>query len=176
MYFFKMDTSWGDILILYGPGGVQAVKFLGNGLQPEDFKIELQRRMEKPWPDLRRKLEKYFKGEEKVEFNQFPVSLEGYSPFTVKVLEYIRQVPYGRVCSYQSIAQALGFKNAARPVGRSLGSNPVPVIIPCHRVIKKDGCLGGFSWGLDFKLNLLRLEGVTFTKLGRVSDEIFICR
>ncbi len=74
--------------------------------------------------------------------------------------------------------QKIGFSSvASRSLGKALGKNPLPVIIPCHRIVKKDGSAGGFSLGTDRKINLLELEGVKISNLkGRISDEIFICR
>ncbi len=88
------------------------------------------------------------------------VDLEGLQPFTRRVLEETRKIPYGRVASYRSIAVRLGVPQAARAVGQALGRNPIPLVIPCHRVIRSDGSLGGFGMGLDVKTKLLSIEGV----------------
>ncbi len=89
-----------------------------------------------------------------------PVDLSGLKAFTRRVLEETMKIPYGRVATYRSIALRLGAPQAARAVGQALGRNPIPLVIPCHRVIKSDGSLGGFGLGLDIKTKLLSIEGV----------------
>lgn len=105
---------------------------------------------------LKKDLRDYFSGE-KVEFN-YEVCLN-VSDFVISVLEEVRKIPYGKVVTYGEIAKKL--KTSPRAVGRALKLNPTPIIIPCHRVIAKNG-LGGFSSGLDVKRELLKLEGVKF--------------
>ena len=73
----------------------------------------------------------------------------------------VRTIPYGETRSYGWVASHLGLPKAARAVGQALGRNPLPIIIPCHRVISSDGGLGGFGGGLGLKESLLRLERAT---------------
>ncbi len=176
MYYFKMFTLWGDILILYGPRGLQSLKFLQRDTGYEDVSVLVMGRIERIWPELSHALQHYFKGKRGVDFNHFPSDLKEYPPFTARVLDYIRRIPYGRVYSYSSVARAMGCSQGSRAVGRALGRNQLPVIIPCHRVVSQDGCLGGYSGGLVKKAGLLYLEGVKFNELGRIKDEIFISR
>ena len=89
-----------------------------------------------------------------------PVDLSGVSGFTKTVLECVRSVPYGTTVSYGQLAAATGRFRASRAVGNGLGKNPVPVIIPCHRVIRADGKPGGYSSGSGCKKRLLKIEGV----------------
>jgi methylated-DNA-[protein]-cysteine S-methyltransferase len=103
-------------------------------------------------------LKRYVRGEE-VEFT-LPVDLSALKPFTARVLTEIRRIPYGRTASYGAVARDLGYAGAARAVGQALKRNPIPLVIPCHRVIREDGSLGGFSMGLDMKIRLLLLEGI----------------
>lgn len=88
-----------------------------------------------------------------------PVDLSAGTPFQRKVWKAIRRIPYGRVRSYQWVATKVGGKQYARAVGMALGSNPVPIVVPCHRIIAHDGSLGGFGCGLPMKRRLLKLEG-----------------
>ncbi len=88
-----------------------------------------------------------------------PVDLSEGTPFQRKVWNAIRRIPYGRVRSYQWVATKVGGKQYARAVGMALGANPVPIIVPCHRIIAQDGSLGGFGCGLPMKRRLLKLEG-----------------
>jgi methylated-DNA-[protein]-cysteine S-methyltransferase len=108
-------------------------------------------------------LRRYLQGEP-VELD-FPVDLEGLGRFTVKVLEETRRVPYGKTASFGSIARRIGYTGAARAVGQALHRNPIPLVIPCHRIIKGDGSLGGFGMGLDLKAGLLAREGVSVADL-----------
>ncbi len=93
-----------------------------------------------------------------------PVDWSVGTPFQRKVWKAITRIPYGRVRSYQWVALRVGGKQYARAVGMALGANPVPIVVPCHRIIAYDGSLGGFSCGLPMKRRLLSLEG-TLTQL-----------
>jgi O-6-methylguanine DNA methyltransferase len=87
-----------------------------------------------------------------------PLDLRG-TPFQVAVWERVRDVGYGETRSYAQIAAALGRPQAVRAVGAANGANPVPIVVPCHRVIGRDGRLVGYGGGLDLKRQLLELEG-----------------
>ncbi len=87
-----------------------------------------------------------------------PVDISRVSDFTKLVLQQSKKIPYGRTLSYKQLASALGRPNASRAVGSSLGKNPVPIIIPCHRIIKTDGSPGGYSSGAAMKKKLLGIE------------------
>jgi O-6-methylguanine DNA methyltransferase len=91
-----------------------------------------------------------------------PLDWGDHSPFQMKVWEVLRGIPYGRVRSYGWVARKIGKPRAARAVGAACGANPVPLLVPCHRVVAGDGSLGGFSGGLPNKKRLLKLEGVSF--------------
>jgi O-6-methylguanine DNA methyltransferase len=95
----------------------------------------------------------------------FPLDLSCGSPFQRRVWQMTRRIPYGRVRSYKWVATRVGGRHYARAVGLALGANPVPLIVPCHRVVAHDGSLGGFSGGLRVKRHLLELEG-TLPQLG----------
>ncbi len=109
-------------------------------------------------------LQRYFKGEE----TSFDVQID-LSATTIwqrKVLETCRQVPFGKTITYGDLAAKSGSPRAARAVGRALAINPVPVIIPCHRVVAADGELGGYSGGIHIKMMLLKLERANFESRG----------
>ena len=95
----------------------------------------------------------------------FAVDLSEGTTFQRKVWRTILRIPYGRVRSYKWVAVRVGGPRHARAVGLALGANPVPIIVPCHRVVAHDGSLGGFSGGLKAKRRLLALEG-TLPQLG----------
>ncbi|HEY1883264.1 MAG TPA: methylated-DNA--[protein]-cysteine S-methyltransferase [Candidatus Cybelea sp.] len=101
-------------------------------------------------------LREYFRGTRRT----FDVPLKpAGSPFEQQVWAKLLEVPYGVTTSYGAIAAALGLSNGARAVGRANGSNPIPIVIPCHRVIGSDGTLTGYGGGLPLKRALLELEG-----------------
>lgn len=96
-----------------------------------------------------------------------PVKFEG-SDFQVKVWEAMRHVPPGEVISYSELAKRAGNMRATRAAASACGQNPCAIIVPCHRIVRRDRGLGGFFWGLDIKRTLLTREGV------KISDEGYI--
>ena len=104
----------------------------------------------------------YFKGK-KVSF-RYPLRLINISDFERAVLEEVKKIPYGATASYGEIARRVGRPGGARAVGGVMGKNPIPLIIPCHRVVASKG-IGGFSatGGINLKKRMLRLESVTVT-------------
>ncbi len=94
------------------------------------------------------------------------VDLRGRSGFEVDVLTAARRIPPGEVRSYGWVAAAIGRPAAVRAVGSALGRNPVPVLVPCHRVVRSDGGVGDYVFGTDYKSELLRREGVSVGALG----------
>ncbi len=113
-------------------------------------------------PELERalaQLEEYLAGERRL----FDLAIDlasGTTPFQRQVYDRLLEVPYGHVASYGRIAGELGRPDLARAVGQAVGANPVPIVIPCHRVVGSDRRLTGFGGGLAAKIALLRLEGV----------------
>ncbi|MEM2906316.1 MAG: methylated-DNA--[protein]-cysteine S-methyltransferase [Candidatus Bathyarchaeia archaeon] len=108
--------------------------------------------------ELKDEFDAYFSGV-KVEFTQPVDWLEG-TVFQRSVWETMRKVPYGQTWSYKLLAHAIGREHAYRAVGQAAGRNPLPLIVPCHRVIGSNGKLGGFRYGLPMKRRLLELEHV----------------
>jgi methylated-DNA-[protein]-cysteine S-methyltransferase len=88
-----------------------------------------------------------------------PLDLSQGTSFQRKVWQTLRRISYGRLRSYQWVALRVGGSQYARAVGNAVGTNPMPIVIPCHRIVAQDASLGGFSGGLPTKRNLLRLEG-----------------
>ncbi len=121
----------------------------------------------------RKELAEYLTGERT--FFTVPVDLSQVPTFERAALEVAARIPYGEVRSYKWIAERLGKADAARAVGNAMASNPVPILIPCHRVVKTDGGLGGYSFGLTRKETLLNLERVTTPYVGCASTRVF-CR
>ncbi|MBM3182770.1 MAG: methylated-DNA--[protein]-cysteine S-methyltransferase [Chloroflexi bacterium] len=106
--------------------------------------------------DLPQRLQRYCNGE-RVDFPD-RLDLSVATRFQQDVWAVTKNIPYGQTRSYGWVAVQLGKPKAMRAVGQALGRNPLPIIIPCHRVVRSDGGLGGFSGGLDMKKLLLRLE------------------
>lgn len=104
----------------------------------------------------RTQLAEYFSGSRHT--FDLPLSLHG-SPFQLEVWRSLAAIPYGRTWSYSELAHTIGKPRAVRAVGAANGRNPIPIILPCHRVIGADGSLTGFGGGLPIKAALLRLEG-----------------
>lgn len=107
--------------------------------------------------EAERQLSEYFAGDRRA--FDLPVDLQGVSDFDRRVLRAAARLGFGEVVAYAELARRAGRPRAARAVGGALGRNPVPVVVPCHRVVRSDGGLGGFGSGVGRKERLLRLEG-----------------
>ncbi len=108
-------------------------------------------------------------------FFTVPVDLAGIGEFQDRVLTEANRIPFGEVTSYADLARRIGHPRAARAVGNALGANPVPVIVPCHRVIRGDGSWGHYAFGGALKTRLLALERATPLLIGCASTHI-VCR
>jgi methylated-DNA-[protein]-cysteine S-methyltransferase len=109
--------------------------------------------------DVRRQLDEYFEGRRR-DF-ELPVDLRLTAGFGRRVLEATAAIPFGAVRTYRDVAALAGNERATRAAGNALGANPVPIVVPCHRVMRTGGGLGGYTGGLHRKELLLRIEGVT---------------
>ena len=127
------------------------------------YRLRLARRAPEVWRDrdgvepVLTELDAYFRG--RLKKFTVPIDLRGVTDFTGRVLRATRSIPFGRLVSYGGVASRIGSPRASRAVGGALGRNPVPIIVPCHRVIAHGGKLGGFTGGLDTKRTLLQIEG-----------------
>jgi O-6-methylguanine DNA methyltransferase len=121
----------------------------------------------------RRELEEYLAGQRT--FFTVPVDLSRVPAFERSALEVAARIPYGEVRSYRWIAEQLGQPEAARAVGNAMAGNPIPIIVPCHRVVRSDGTLGGYSFGLVRKETFLALERGTSPYVGCATTRI-LCR
>jgi len=108
-------------------------------------------------------------------FFSVPIDFAGTRPFQRKVLELTHRIPFGDTRTYSWIARRIGHPLAVRAVGTALGRNPVPILVPCHRVLRADGGLGGDAFGLDLKTRLLGLERATPVLEGCATTGI-VCR
>ena len=108
--------------------------------------------------EVRRELDLYFDG--RLRDFDLPIDWRLSRGFRRKVLRATARIPYGETRSYTEMAKRAGSPRAFRAAGSALGSNPIPIVVPCHRVLRSGGALGGYGGGLDMKEGLLRLEGV----------------
>lgn len=113
-------------------------------------------------------LQRYFAGD-RVPFC-LELDMEGFTPFQKRVYECVAAIPYGQVKTYAQVAAEIGCKGAARGVGTAMARNPLPIVIPCHRVVGTSGAMTGYSaaGGIASKMILLNLEGVNLDGNGRV--------
>lgn len=153
MYYCYLTTPVGELLLAGEDGALHMIGFPEGAMRrvPEPDWIFA----EKPFGDAIRQLTEYFAGERQ----QFDLSLhpEG-TEFQLSVLDELRRIPYGTTVTYGDIAQRIGRPRAVRAVGAANGRNPIPIVIPCHRVIGSDGNMTGFGGGIPTKKALLRLE------------------
>ncbi len=155
---FPTDMGWTGIIgstqgllsvTLPQRSSQEALKLLGD-------RVNQAIRSPETFNDLTKRLRRYFSGQK----TGFPdkLDLSGATLFQHDVWQATRLIPYGESRSYAWVADQINKPKATRAVGQALGKNPLPVIIPCHRVIASDGKLGGFSGGLEMKRRLLQLE------------------
>jgi methylated-DNA-[protein]-cysteine S-methyltransferase len=158
-----LDSPLGELTVFVTPRGVVRVAFedeprdqlldeLAGSVSPRILASAA------PTDAVRRQLEAYLAGRR----TAFDVPLDWtlVRGFAIGVLHATARVPYGATTTYREVAAAAGSPNAYRAAGNALGSNPIPIIVPCHRVLHASGGLGGYAGGLQRKRTLLRLEGV----------------
>lgn len=121
----------------------------------------------------RQELHEYFAGRRA--FFSVPVDFAGLRPFQRQVLALTHHIPFGETRTYSWIARRIGHPDAVRAVGTALGRNPLPILVPCHRVLRSDGGLGGYAFGLDTKRGLIGLERATPVLEGCATTGI-VCR
>ena len=160
-------APFGSVGLVSGPGGLSqviltrrraeaAIALLGRRFPDAEHEADL-------WRPLQRRLRDYFAARRRVRLRAGKVDLAGLTSFQRRVLEACAKVEYGDTVTYGQLAKRIGRPAAARAVGAALARNPVPLVIPCHRVIAADGSPGGFSaeGGVSLKRWLLELESRT---------------
>lgn len=153
MYYRYMDSPIGR-LFLAGSEDKLALIGFPNGKNPYEPEADWEEKPE-PLAEAVRQLTDYFKGNRK----QFDLKLSpAVTPFQGRVLQALQEVPYGETVTYGELARRIEQPNASRAVGMANARNPIPIVIPCHRVIGKGGKLTGYGGGLDIKQTLLDLE------------------
>jgi len=154
IYFHVTDSPVGPLLLAADAQGLRRVNFQG-GTDPLQPGTEWREDAE-PFALALTQLREYFAGTRRV--FDLPLAAQG-TTFQLGVWRALREIPYGETRSYGELARRLGLAGAARAVGVANGANPLPIIVPCHRVIGADGSLTGFGGGLPIKRALLELEG-----------------
>jgi methylated-DNA-[protein]-cysteine S-methyltransferase len=161
------DSPVGTLLLASTPRGLARIAYLGEGADGDADQVLAElcssispRIMEAPsrLDPTRRELDEFFAGRRRV----FDLRLDWRLTrgFSRRVLKATARIPYGSVASYSDVARTAGSPRAYRAAGNALGSNPIPIIVPCHRVLHSGGGLGGYTGGLDRKRTLLTIEGV----------------
>lgn len=159
----SVDSPIGTLLVATTGKGVVRISFHS---EAEDLVLEeLARRVSprvvrsaRKVAGVARELDEYFAGRRK-RFD-YPLDWSLVGPYARKVLRATAAIPFGKVSTYREVASKAGNPAASRAAGNALGSNPIPVVVPCHRVLRTGGGLGGYGGGLEVKEHLLRLEGV----------------
>jgi len=146
-------------LLLVGKGNILEELHFPNSAEHAVIKDSWQQN-ENSFSDILQQLNEYFTGRRK-NF-EMKICPEG-TDFQRRVWQELQQIPYGKTASYGEIAKRINNPKACRAVGGANAKNPIPIIIPCHRIIGNDGSLTGFGGGLDIKRKLLRLENVQFS-------------
>lgn len=153
-----VPSPLGDILLTFGAGALTGLYFIG---QKDQAPIAADWRRDDDDPLAQRvaaQLRRYFDGGGAI-FDDVPLRLNG-TDFQRRVWQVLTEIPAGRTLCYGDVAQRIGARSAVRAVGAAIGRNPISIIVPCHRVIGRDGTLTGYAGGLTRKQHLLRLEGV----------------
>jgi methylated-DNA-[protein]-cysteine S-methyltransferase len=148
----------GDLLLAATPRGLARISYTvdeGDESLARTFGVRVLRA---PLDDVRRELDEYFEGRRR-EFD-LPLDLR-VAPFNEAVLHELARVPYGQLDTYGSLAAKVGKPKAARAVGMVMNRNPIPIVLPCHRIVGANGSLTGYAGGLHVKRALLELEGAT---------------
>ncbi|MCY3968996.1 MAG: methylated-DNA--[protein]-cysteine S-methyltransferase [Acidobacteria bacterium] len=154
--YHDFDTPIGTLRLVGGEDSIDCIELPNRAAEPPDPVWEpAEDRLPEALSEARRQLEEYFAGERR-DFD-LPLSPHG-TAFQRRVWAELRRIPFGETISYGELAARIGKPTASRAVGAANGRNPLPVVVPCHRVIGSDGRLTGFGGGLPTKQALLDLE------------------
>jgi methylated-DNA-[protein]-cysteine S-methyltransferase len=152
-----VDSPVGVLHVASTERGLCRISYRGEGLEDTLARQFGVRVLRSPLDDVRRELDEYFEGKRR-DFD-LPLDLR-VAPFHAAVLRELARVPYGRTETYGALAAKAGRPRAARAVGTVMNRNPIPIVLPCHRIVGANGSLTGYAGGLDVKRHLLQLEGV----------------
>ncbi len=157
------DSPLGPLTVFVTPRGVARISYAHEAVEEhlEEAAARLSPRIlsaPERTDAARRQLDEYFAGRRRG--FDLPIDWSLTSGFTRRVLQATAAIPFGQVSTYRDVAAAAGSERATRAAGNALGSNPIPIVVPCHRVLHAGGGLGGYTGGLERKRYLLELEGV----------------
>jgi len=156
--FDTFDSPVGELFVAATDRGLARISYWPDGMEESLARTFGVRVLRSPLDDVRRELDEYFEGKRR-EFD-LPLDLR-VAPFYADVLRELALVPYGHTDTYGSLAAKVGRPRAARAVGMVMNRNPIPIVLPCHRIVGANGSLTGYAGGLDVKRRLLQLEGAT---------------
>ena len=156
---FSYNHPLGQIYGWFTARGLSILRLPQSGSHPHIPVLHSSMNDLRVWA-LHEAMERYFRGQMET-FQNIPLDLSRGTSFQQKVWNAAREIPWGKTCSYGELARHINMPGAARAVGQALNRNPVPIIIPCHRIIAQNG-IGGFGAGLQWKKTLLNLEGLFF--------------
>jgi O-6-methylguanine DNA methyltransferase len=163
---FSCDSPLGEVYVGVSERGVRLV---GKAASPEEFAQRYRERFGRllSWStdDRMRRLVQRVAAALAGEKVEVPADLSGTTPFQRRVLEIVKRIPRGEVRPYVWVAREAGSPKASRAVGSVMSHNPVPLLIPCHRVVRNDGTTGQYAFGAGEKVGLLEGEGVTVEEL-----------
>jgi methylated-DNA-[protein]-cysteine S-methyltransferase len=156
--YCAVDSPFGPMLAATTRNGLVMLSYGTDEERLEELSTKVSPRiLEAPLDEVRAQLDEYFEGRRQ-EFD-LPIDLRLVRGFALKVLRTTSRIPFGRVSTYKDVARRAGNERASRAAGNALGSNPIPIVVPCHRVVRTGGALGGYTGGLGRKQWLLELEG-----------------
>ena len=150
------DSPIGELFVAQTERGLARISYFPDGMEDTLARTFGSRVLRMPLDEIRRELDEYFEGRR--ESFDLPLDLR-VAPFHADVLHELAQVPYGRTETYGGLAAKVGRPRAARAVGTVMHNNPIPIVLPCHRIVGANGSLTGYAGGLDVKRRLLELEG-----------------
>lgn len=151
-----VDSPVGDLFVAATDRGLARIAYFPEGMEETVARTFGVRVLRSPLDEVRRELDEYFAGKRRA--FDLPLDLR-VAPFHADVLAQLALVPYGQTETYGALAAKAGRPRAARAVGTVMNRNPIPIVLPCHRIVGATGALTGYAGGLDVKAQLLRLEG-----------------
>jgi methylated-DNA-[protein]-cysteine S-methyltransferase len=152
-----VDSPVGELFVAATDRGLCRIAYFPERAEDEVSRAFGRRLLRMPLDDVRRELAEYFEGKRR-DFD-LPLDLR-VAPFHTDVLRELARVPYGHTTTYGALAAQSGHPKAARAVGTVMNRNPIPIVLPCHRVVGASGALVGYAGGLERKIQLLQLEGL----------------
>jgi len=162
LFYTHIDDSPVGPLLLAGDSEALHVLSFGRGSRPREIDAAWIPDSKGVLKDVRRELDDYFAGKRKS--FELPLDFQLASGFRRRVLEGLQTLQYGETASYGTVARAVGNPKAVRAVGTACATNPLPIVVPCHRVVRSDGALGNYLGGPEIKRALLTLEGADGTR------------